>query len=88
MGASLSGPERLILEAVTKAEADDPKSDRLTDVVRRAAGQLTGGQFRQGVADLAERGLLRARVHNKANGEVGRVVIERATLLGRRVIGR
>jgi hypothetical protein len=88
MAASLSRPERLILEAVHEVVQREPKSDRLTDLVRRAVGQLTGSEFRQGVAELSERGLLHARFTTKANGEIARVEIERVTLLGRRVVGR
>jgi hypothetical protein len=35
---------------------------------------------------LAKRGLLRARVRTKTGGEIGRVVIEEVTPLGRGVI--
>jgi hypothetical protein len=87
MGASLSTAERRILEAAHEAQ-DDEANGQLTDVVRRAVGQLPGQTFRRGVADLAERRLLQARVAVKADGEVGRVVIERVTFLGRRAIGR
>ena len=87
MGASLSTAERRILEAAHDAESGDG-ADRLTDVVRRAVGQLTGQEFRRGVASLSERQLLRAHVCTKVNGEVGQVVIERITLLGRRAIRR
>ncbi len=88
MAASLSRPERLILEAVNEVVEREPGTERLTDLVRRAVGQLTGGEFRRGVAELNERGLLRARVTTKPDGEIGRVEIERVTLLGRRVVGR
>ena len=57
-------------------------------MVRRTLGQLAGPEFRQGVASLAGRNLLAAQVAVKADGEVGRVVIERTTFLGRRAIGR
>jgi len=87
MGASLSTAERRILEAVDDAEAGDT-SGHLTDVVRRELGHLPGQEFRRGVASLAERRLLEARVALKAGGEVGQVVIERVTFLGRRAIGR
>ncbi len=87
MGATLSTSERRILEAVNDAEADHGNG-QLTDVVRRALGQWPGHEFRRGVAALTERHLLRARVAVKANGEVGQVVIERVTFLGRRAIGR
>lgn len=89
MGASLSATERRILAAVSDAEGDsDDGNAQLTDVVRRALGQLPGYEFRQGVASLAARRLLRAQVRVKAGGEVGRVVIEQSTFLGRRAIGR
>jgi len=86
MGAALSTSERRILEAVDDAERDGHV--QLTDVVRRALGQLPGYEFRRGVATLTERHLLRARVAVKAGGEVGQVVIEQTTFLGRRAIGR
>jgi len=90
MGASLSTSERRILEAVDDAEVGEvaESAGKLTDVVRRALGQLPGDEFRRGVASLSERRLLRAQVAVKADGEVGRVVIERVTFLGRRAIGR
>ena len=94
MGSLLSPEERRILEAAHDAEvegrpeADDAETAQLTDVVRRTLGQLPGRDFRQGVASLAGRQLLRAQVAVKADGEVGRVVIERTTFLGRRAIGR
>jgi len=90
MGATLSPSERRILEAVTDAEVAEAAESggQLTDVVRRTLGQLPGDEFRQGVATLTERRLLQARVAVKAGGEVGRVVIERVTFLGRRAIGR
>lgn len=87
MAASLSTAERQILEAAHDAEAADT-SGHLTDVVRHTLGQLPGPEFRQGVASLTERQLLRARVALKKGGEVGQVVIERTTFLGRRAIGR
>jgi len=87
MGASLSTAERRILEAVDDAETDDTNG-HLTDVVRRELGQLPGQEFRRGVASLTDRRLLQARVALKAGGEVGQVVIERVTFLGRRAIGR
>ncbi len=87
MGASLSTAERRILEAVDDAEAIDT-GGYLTDVVRRELGQLPGQEFRRGVASLTDRRLLQARVALKAGGEVGQVVIERVTFLGRRAIGR
>lgn len=86
MGAALSTPERRVLEAADEADAEH--GDALTDVVRRMVGQLTGQEFRRAVADLSERGLLQASVATKVNGEVGRVLIERITRLGRRAIGR
>lgn len=91
MGASLSTAERRILEAVDNAAGADSPSDgngQLTDVVRRELGQLPGQEFRRGVATLTQRRLLDARVTVKAGGEVGQVVIERVTFLGRRAIGR
>jgi len=89
MGATLSPSERRILEAVNDAEGVEAESGgQLTDIVRRTLGQLPGDEFRQGVATLTERRLLRARVAVKAGGEVGRVVIERVTFLGRRAIGK
>ncbi len=89
MGATLSPSERRILEAVNDAEgAEADSGGQLTDIVRRTLGQLPGDEFRQGVAALTERRLLQARVAVKAGGEVGRVVIERVTFLGRRAIGR
>jgi len=90
MGATLSPSERRILEAVNDAEVAEVAGSggQLTDVVRRTLGQLPGDEFRQGVATLTERRLLQARVAVKAGGEVGRVVIERVTFLGRRAIGR
>jgi len=87
MGASLSTAERRILEAAHDAEADGVDG-HLTDVVRHTLGQIPGPEFRHGVASLADRQLLRARVAVKAGGEVGRVVIEATTFLGRRAIGR
>ncbi len=87
MGAELSTSERRILEAVDDADVADG-GGLLTDVVRRAVGQLPGHEFRRGVASLTERRLLQARVAVKAGGEVGQVVIERVTFLGRRAIGR
>ncbi|HEX3395010.1 MAG TPA: hypothetical protein VHS52_10815 [Acidimicrobiales bacterium] len=90
MGATLSTSERQILEAVDDAEAGEvaDSAGQLTDVVRRALGQLPGDEFRRGVAALSGRRLLQAHVAMKAGGEVGRVVIERVTFLGRRAIGR
>ena len=87
MGASLSAAERRVLEAAHDADGGC-EPDRVTDVVRRAVGQLTGQEFRRAVAELSERQLLRASVATKPDGEVGRVVIERITRLGRRAIGR
>ena len=87
MSAALSTSERRILEAAHDAEAEGT-SGNLTDLVRRTLGQLPGPEFRQGVASLAARQLLHARVAVKAGGEVGQVVIERTTFLGRRAIGR
>jgi len=87
MGSLLSSDERRILEAAHDAETGEVEG-HLTDVVRRTLGQLAGPEFRQGVASLAGRNLLAAQVAVKADGEVGRVVIERTTFLGRRAIGR
>jgi hypothetical protein len=78
----------MILEAICDSEGEDPRAERLTDLVRRRAGQLTGLEYRRGVAELADRGLLQATVLTKSNGDIGRVVIGRVTLLGRRVVGR
>jgi len=86
MGFSLSTSERRILEAVE--DADLGGDGQLTDVVRRQLGQLPGDEFRRGVTALTERRLLQARWAVKPGGEVGRVVIERVTFLGRRAIGR
>jgi len=86
MAASLSTAERLILEAAHDALAEGLTRAALTDAVRRTLGQLPGPEFRLGVARLNERGLLRARVTTKVNGEVGRVVIEQVTPLGRSAI--
>jgi hypothetical protein len=88
MAASLSRAEHTILVAICDSEGEDPRADRFTDLVRRRAGQLTGPEYRRGVAGLADRGLLQATVVTKSNGDIGRVVIRRITLLGRRVIGR
>ena len=86
MAASLSTAERRILEAAHDALAEGLPPGELTDAVRRTLGQLPGPEFRLGVAQLNERGLLRARVTTKVNGEVGRVVIEHVTPLGRSAI--
>ncbi|MDQ6796437.1 MAG: hypothetical protein M3011_00190 [Actinomycetota bacterium] len=87
MGASLSTSERRVLEAVEDAEVGDGDG-RLTDVVRRRLGQLPGEEFRRAIAALTERRLLQAHWAVKPGGEVGTVVIERVTFLGRRAIGR
>jgi len=87
MSFSLSTSERRILEAVEDADVGDGDG-QLTDVVRRRLGHLPGHEFRRGVAALTERRLLQARWAVKPGGEVGRVVIERVTFLGRRAIGR
>lgn len=86
MGATLSTAERRILEAAQEALAAGIRSPELTDIVRRSLGQVPGPEFRRGVAALAERGLLRARCSHKLNGDVGRVVIEQLTPLGRSAI--
>ena len=83
MGAPLSATERRILEALVEAERNHPRSATITDVVRRRLGQLPGLEFRRGVARLHERRLLKAKVATKPDGEVGRVVIEQVTPLGR-----
>lgn len=88
MAALLSTVERRILEATHEAEAEGADRARLTDVVRRRVGQFTGAQFRQGVAGLSDRRLLRARVATKTGGEIAQVVIERLTPLGNQAIGR
>ncbi|MGH9278329.1 MAG: hypothetical protein ACRD12_09510 [Acidimicrobiales bacterium] len=86
MAASLSTAERQVLGAFNAGPVTtDPVA--LTDVVRRRTlPQVTGPEFRRAVASLAERGLLRARVATKAGGEIGRVVIEDVTALGRAVV--
>ena len=83
MAASLSTAEKRVLGAVRpEPVAMDPVE--LTDSVRRKTlAQLTGQDFRRAVASLTERGLLKARVATKADGEIGRVVIEDVTPLGR-----
>lgn len=85
VAASLSTAERRVLVAVT-AECVSADPVELTDAVRRRTlHQVTGPEFRRAVASLAERRLLRARVATKAGGEIGRVVIEDLTPLGRGV---
>lgn len=84
----LTSSERRILEAAHAAQKEGVSPGRLTDVVRRTLGHLPGVEFRAGVARLNERGLLRAQVAHKPGGEVGRVVIEQVTPLGRTVIKR
>jgi hypothetical protein len=86
VAALLSTSERQILEAAHHAQRGGVGPDRLTDVVRRTLGQVPGVEFRLVVARLAQRGLLHAQVKRKPGGEVGRVVIERITPLGRSVI--
>lgn len=86
MGASLSLAERRILEAADEAVSAGTTPSELTDVVRRSLGQIPGPEFRRGVAALAQRGLLRARFWTKVNGDVGRVVIEQITPLGRSAV--
>jgi hypothetical protein len=82
----LSTAERQVLGAVTDEDVPaDPIG--LTDAVRRKTlPHVTGPEFRRAVANLAKRGLLRARVRTKTGGEIGRVVIEEVTPLGRGVI--
>lgn len=86
--ALLSASERRILEAAHDAQRGGVHPARLTDVVRRTLGQVPGVEFRVVVARLTERGLLCAQVAHKPGGEVGRVVIERVTPLGRTLIKR
>ena len=86
MAASLSSAERRILEATEEARATTPSGAQLTVTVRRMLGHLPGPEFRRSVARLAERGLLRAHVSTKVDGDVGRVVIEEITPLGRSVV--
>ena len=88
MAGLLSPSERRVLEAAHDAQREGVDSSRLTEVVRRTLGQIPGVEFRQVVARLTERGLLRARVAHKPGGEVGRVVIEQVTSLGRVAIKR
>lgn len=86
MAAELSLAERRVLGAVA-AEPETDDAIQLTDTVRRKTlAHVNGWEFRQAVASLVERGLLRARVATKAKGEIGRVVIEDVTPLGRGVI--
>lgn len=71
--------------ATSEPVATDPVE--LTDAVRRKTlAQVTGPEFRRAVASLAERRLLRATVARKADDDVGRVVIEDVTPLGRAVV--
>ena len=86
MAASLSSAERRILEAVEAARLTTPGGGELTVAVRRMLGQVPGPEFRRSVARLAERGLLRAHVSTKVDGDVGRVVIEEITPLGRSAV--
>ena len=88
MSPSLSVTERRILEAADDAESEGVLPERFTDDVRHRLARMTGRQFRGGVARLALRHLLFARVTVKEGGEVGRVVIEGVTPLGRYAIGR
>ena len=85
MAANLSDAERHVLGALTTEPTADPVA--LTDAVRRRTlSNVPGSEFRRAVASLAERGLLRASVVTKAGGEIGRVVIEDVTPLGRVVV--
>ena len=84
----LTAQERRILEAADDAFMSGVRPDELTDAVRRSLHQVPGVDFRAGVARLSERGLLCAQVRHKPGGEVGRVVIERVTPLGRTLIKR
>jgi hypothetical protein len=86
MAPVLSSAEREVLGAVTNEEVPtDPIG--LTDAVRRKTlPRVTGPEFRCAVASLARRGLLKARVRTKPGGEIGRVVIEELTPLGRGVV--
>ncbi len=86
MAASLSTAERRILEAADEALSAGTKPPELTDVVRRSLGHIPGPEFRRGVAALAQRGLLRARFSTKVNGDVGRVLIDDITPLGRSAV--
>ena len=88
MAALLSASERRVLEAAHDAQRGGVSPDRLTDIVRRTLGQIPGVEFRRVVARLDQRGLLRAQVAHKPGGEVGRVVIEQVTSLGRTLIKR
>ncbi len=86
--ALLSASERQVLEAAHDAQRGGLDPVPLTDAVRRTLGQVPGVEFRRMVARLAQRGLLRAHVAEKPGGELGRVVIEQVTALGRAVIRR
>jgi hypothetical protein len=82
MADVLTVVERRILEAA----CDPGVGENLTDSVRRMVGQVPGPDFRRGVARLAERGLLRASVATKPDGDLGRVVIDSVTPLGRSLV--
>jgi hypothetical protein len=86
MAASLSSAERRILEAIDEVRGSTASGSDLTVAVRRMLGQVPGPEFRRSVARLADRGLLRARVTTKVDGDVGRVVIEHITPLGRSAV--
>lgn len=88
MAALLTPAERWILEAACASSASgggDPAA--LTDVIRRRTlAHVPGPEFRRGVSSLTERGLLRAQVRRKVDGDVGRVLIESVTPLGRSIV--
>lgn len=86
MADVLSPAERRILEAACDTGVDVDERRTFSDAVRRRLGQLPGPDFRRGVASLADRGLLRARVATKPDGDIGRVVIEAVTPLGRSLV--
>lgn len=87
--ASLTAAQRRILEAIADAERDGVRRDELTQVIRRRVlPHVYGDEFREAVASLDGRGLVRAQVTFKAGGYVGRVVIGGITPLGRAAIGR
>lgn len=92
MAAALTPAERRILEAACESSASSggvaPKDAGAftDDVRRRTLTQLPGPEFRRGVSSLSERGLLRAQVRHKVDGDVGRVLIEAVTPLGRTAI--
>ncbi len=89
MTASLTNAERCILEVAETAARQAPRPEELTAIVRRRTmSSVTGDEFRQAVASLTDRRLLKAHVTTKAGGAVGRVVIQGVTVLGQMVIGR